>query len=356
MTTRIVPQGLGVGGLRRCLEGRLLDRACLTRFGVSPRDKGKWGKANERLAGLTLSPSMEPDLEDGELKTTVRGTDGRFRESVKICMTGHSPMKKLEHIYLVVARDQNGSREFEQRVVRNEQVVSLRPVGRTRRALEFDELLLNDHPRANETHFLETRTAGPRDSSTRGFYIRANALEQYIAETVVTHELREVRRALRGTVISPAAIRAAGVSVAQKNATGRFIALNVGAKNLYATVRQGPVDCSGNAKEDLFICDEHEDPIQALWRTIYVSVGPRKRSRPGSTTRVVRDVVMLAPTGVVARALARDLRLLRRIRGPRADTYFLKLKPHGQRGSRKQGFYIDRRYMTRYVGLVGEHA
>ena len=107
MTVRVVPKGLGLAGLRSCLEGKLLDRACLSRFEIGSRDKGKWGKANERLAGLTLSPSTEPDLEDGELKTTVRGTDGRFRESVKICMTGHSPMVKLDHVYLVVARDQN---------------------------------------------------------------------------------------------------------------------------------------------------------------------------------------------------------------------------------------------------------
>ena len=192
-----------------------------------------------------MSPSPEPDLDGGELKTTVRGTDGRFRESLKICMSGKSPMTKLEHIYLVIARDLNDSQVFTRRVVKNERVISLRPPARVRRALEFDELLLHEHPRAKETHFLETRTAGTRDSSTRAYYIRASALDSYIAETVVRREFEQVERALRGLQVTDQTLLAAGISLAPKNRVGMLIAKKARAGKLYSQLRQGPVDERG---------------------------------------------------------------------------------------------------------------
>ncbi len=355
MSSRVVPRGLGLAGLRERLEGRTLTAEFLGRRKLGLGDKGKWGKANELLAGLTLNPSPEPDLEDGELKTTVRGIDGRFRESVKICMTGHSPIVKLQHIYLAIARDQNEASDFAARVVRNERVVSLRPTGRTKRALLFDELLLGERPGARDTHFLETRTAGQRGSSTRAFYIRANALERYISDTVVRIEHARLARVLRRVAITDSAIRRAGISLAQKNRVGRFIARTVNASELYAQIRQGPVDGGGEALEDLLVCEEHEDPVQALWRTIYVAVGPPARASAAAAARVVRAVVPLAPTEVVSRALRRDLRLLRsRSRRRRGAAYFLKLKPHGQKGSETRAFYLDRRFVSRYVGLVSD--
>lgn len=341
-------RGLGLADLRVRLEGKTLSLDLIRSLGLGLRDKGKWGKANELLVGLALNPSPEPDLDDGELKTTVRGTDGRFRESLKICMSGKSPMTKLEHIYLVIARDLNYSKDLTRRVVKNERVASLRPTEPVQRALEFDELLLHDHPRARETHFLETRTAGTRNSNTRAYYIRANAIDSYIAETVVRREFRLVERALQGLQVTNQTLSAAGISLAPKNRVGMLIAKKAGADQLYSQVRQGPVDERGEALEDLLICDSDEDPLPALWRTIYVAVGPPAEGGP----RGVRRVVPLIPTEVVARNIRRDLRLLRSRRRGTRSTYFLKLKPHGQKGSGNLAFYLDRRYVARYVGLV----
>ncbi len=351
MTASVRPlgsRGLGLAELRAKLEGKTLSLDLLRSLGLGLGDKGKWGKANELLAGLTLSPSPEPDLDGGELKTTVRQTDGRFRESLKICMSGRSPMTKLEHIYLVIARDLNDSQVFTRRVVKNERVISLRPTARVRRALEFDELLLHEHPRAKQTHFLETRTAGTRNSSTRAYYIRANALDSYIAETVVRREFEQVERALRGLQVTDQTLRAAGISLAPKNRVGMLIAKKARAGKLYSQLRQGPVDGRGEALEDLLICDSDEDPLPALWRTIYVAVGPPA----GGSPRGVRRVVPLIPTEVVGRNIRRDLRVLRSRRRGTRSTYFLKLKPHGQKGSGDLAFYLDRRYVARYVGLV----
>lgn len=187
---------------------------------------------------------------------------------------------------------------------------------------------------------LEGRRPGPTTSEPP---------RRYLADTVLRHELDEVREKLRGRVISDGDLRRAGVSLAQKNAVGRHVSALVGARDLYAVIRQGRVNENDHAVEDLLVCDEREDPIQALWRTIFVAL---TEPEGAGNRRRVREVALLAPTEVVARALRRDLRILRGSRRGTTDTYFLKLKPHGQAGSRREAFYLDRRYVERYVRLV----
>jgi hypothetical protein len=258
------------------------------------------------------------------------------------------PLRKLEHIYLVIARD-----EFEavdaDRSVRNEAVLSLKPSKAILGALRFDLELLVDNPRTKVTHFLETRTAGASGKNARAYYLRKDKLPEYVNATLVSDEFKMVQAKLRGLLITEEALREKGLQPSQKNRVSKLLTEQIG-RATYAVVRTGPVDANGEALEDLLICHEDEHPVPALSRMLYVQVERHGGDRTESFNRCVRDVIQLMPTPVVRDALLRDRRALRKQGASR--TYLLKLKPHAQKGHSGKAFYIVRKFVSKYVALV----
>ena len=287
---------------------------------------------------------------DAELKTTRRGTDGRFLESVKICSLGQNPIHKLEHIYLVIARE-SGAKSAET-FVRNEAVISLKPDSTLLRALRFDVELLSEDPRAKATHFLETRTAGASGQTSRAYYLRKDKIPDYVHETLIRTEHKEVRDVLRCRAVQERALRGMRLSPARKNRVSVFLNELLG--ETYAIRRTSPIDAEGEAQEDLLVCGEHEDPLAALSRMLYIQVEILPGDASGQCNRRVRDVIQLKPTPVVAEALRRDVRALRRKRG--RPGHLLKLKPHAQKGQSGKAFYIAKKFVSKYVDLVRPRA
>lgn len=169
--------------LKAKLVGRRLTRTLLRELGIQPNDKGKFGKAVERILGVAPNSSPLPDLgEDGELKTTVLDEEGYFRESIRICMSGHDPLIKLTRIVLVIARDLNDARGLADREVVVDDVVLLEPTALVRHSLEADRDALRRDPHSPRTYFLESRTAGQKHSSTRAFYLKKSRVQEYVDE------------------------------------------------------------------------------------------------------------------------------------------------------------------------------
>lgn len=129
-----------ISEIRRRLIGRRLTTNLVTgRFKLPPTSKGKWGLCNELLLGLKNNSSHTPDLgKAGELKTIVLDRTGRFRESMKVCLTTQDPLEKLANTVLVVARDLNDSSELAQREVRNVSVIRLKPSKNVLAQLKYD--------------------------------------------------------------------------------------------------------------------------------------------------------------------------------------------------------------------------
>ena len=118
--------------IRHRLVGQQLTNDRLREMGISPKSKGKWGEANERLLGLQKNSLPLPDLgNDGELKTAVVDHRGEFRESLAVCMESQDPLKKLAKTVLVVARDLNDSSVFSEREVENVDVLVVTPAKST---------------------------------------------------------------------------------------------------------------------------------------------------------------------------------------------------------------------------------
>jgi hypothetical protein len=170
--------------LRGRLVGARLTRGLLASLGIAAGNKGKWGLANERLAGLAASPSKAPDFGDAELKTTVCDADGRFLESVKVCAYPGDPLWKLEHVYLVLARDLAPGVPFEAREVANVAVVSLRPPPALLAALVADQERLDEDPDAADTEYLEVRPAGASGAGRFAYYLRRDRLATYVSEAL----------------------------------------------------------------------------------------------------------------------------------------------------------------------------
>ena len=173
-----------LGDLRRRLVGVRLTQGLIASLGISARSKGKWGLANERLAGLMASPSKAPDLADGELKTSVCDARGQFREAMKICLYPGEPLRKLEHLYLVIAEDIEGSAErvetLTAREVQNRAVLSLRPTPQLHWALTQDCEALDSNPATLDTEFLVIRPAGTKASGQRAYYLKRERLWDYV--------------------------------------------------------------------------------------------------------------------------------------------------------------------------------
>src|SRR4051812_50035611 len=88
--------------IRARLVGQRIGPAELAHARLSPRDKGRWGVYVEGVLGIPRNNLPTPDHEEGELKVTVCDAAGRFRESVKVCMRGQDPLKKLRSLILVI--------------------------------------------------------------------------------------------------------------------------------------------------------------------------------------------------------------------------------------------------------------
>jgi hypothetical protein len=171
-----------LGNLRRRLVGVRLTQGLIASLGISARNKGKWGLANELLAGLTASPSKAPDLPDGELKTTVCDVRGQFREAIKVCLYPGDPLRKLEHLYLVIAEDHGEALELATREVENRAVLSLRPTPQLHWALMQDCEALDANPATLETEFLVIRPAGTKASGQRAYYLKRERLWDYVRQ------------------------------------------------------------------------------------------------------------------------------------------------------------------------------
>jgi hypothetical protein len=337
--------------VRRKLQGVRLTRAFVAARGIDPRDKGKWGKANERLLGIAANNLPLPDLGvHGELKTTVRDSSGSFRESLRICMLGHDPLVKLRRMVLVVARDLNDERRFERREVINEDVLLLEPGDVVKSALRADQELLRSDPRAEGTYFLETRTAGPKGAQTRAYYLKHSRLQEYVDDVVRATGFRRARDALADARITATDLDRAGYSQRDK---GRFAKLLRGRVEpaLREGLRTGVVDAQGNAKEDLLVCSKESDPILALRRLLWVKTmelhASRAREREG---RKVVDVVYLAPTPLILYVLENDKRLVRSGRG--AAALFLRLKSHAFTGQKGLSWYLKARTLKLYAAVL----
>lgn len=337
--------------VRRKLQGVRLTRDFVAARGIDPRDKGKWGKVNERLLGIAANNLPLPDLGvHGELKTTVRDRSGLFRESLRICMSGHDPLVKLRRMVLVVARDLNDDRRLERREVINEEVLLLEPGQVVESALRSDEELLRRDPRAEGTYFLETRTAGPKGARTRAYYLKRSRLQEYVDDVVRATEFRRARNALADARITAADVDRAGYSQRDK---GRFAKLLRGCVEpaLRDGLRTGVVDAQGNAKEDLLVCPKEVDPILALRRLLWVRTVELQASKArGREGRKVVDVVYLAPTALVLYVLENDQRLVRSARG--AAALFLRLKSHAATGQKGLSWYLKARSLKLYAAVL----
>jgi hypothetical protein len=332
------------------LVGQVITTRRLQHAGIGVGSKGKWGQYNERLLGLDLNNRPLPDFGAlGELKTTVRDRGGEFRESIKICMIGHDPLLKLGRIVLVIARDRNDSDRFEKREVRNEEVVVLEPTTVLRHALERDVQLLRKDPRSKETYFLETRTAGAKGSSTRAYYLKASRVQEYVESVPRTTAFRELRDRLRGRRITALQLAKAGYASGAKGKFGNYV------RSLVPDVgelilRTGVVDAENEAKEDLLVCSEQEDPIESLRSVIYVPMRLVGAGEGTAECRVIVDVMYLAPTELALHALEYDKWLVKRRRGDEA--LMLLLKTHYAGGNQAWSWYIKKASVRLYSELL----
>ncbi len=341
------PLDWGIEAVRERLVGQALTRRRLMVAGLDLRGKGKWGRFNEHLLGIPANASPLPDLgDDGELKTTVRDRAGNFREALRICVVRHDPLVKLRKIVLVIARDRNEAQRFEDREVVNEDVVLLEPTTVIRRALEYDHDLLRRDPHSPGTYFLETHPQG----STRAFYVKRTRLQEYVEHVPRITEFRKIREILKGRRITAADLRRAEYAPAAKGRFGNYVR-GLLDETLREGVHSGVIDQHGEAKEDLVLCPEEGDPIEALRRIIYV---PMRVLRPGAQaadeSREILDVVFLAPTELVLHVLERDRWLIRRGRG--AHALFLRLKTRAATGKPGLAWYIKANAVSLYAAVL----
>ncbi len=335
--------------IRELLLEKRLTRRFIEKLGLDPRDKGKWGKAVERILDISPNSSPLPDLgADGELKTTVLDRAGHFRESVRICMHGHDPLVKLARIVLVIARDLSDAMAIEDREVIVEDVLLLEPTRLIRHALEADRDLLHRDPRSKDTYFLETRTAGTKGTTTRGYYLKKARVQEYTDEIVRATSFREVReRLLPVPRVTPRMLRR--YSDSNKGRFGQLIR-DLLPPDLRPGVRTGVVDAEGNAKEDLLVCAEADNPVHALRRLLYVPMRIVSGQGTAAESRRIVDVVYLAPDALVVHALRRDRWLVRHHR-PK-DALFLRLKTRYFEGARRWAWYLKRNAVNRYAAIV----
>lgn len=336
--------------VRTTLVGHLITNARLRRARIDPRSKGKWGQYNERLLGLELNNRPLPDFgEDGELKTTVRDGRGEFRESIKICMVGHDPLVKLGRIVLVIARDRNDLDNFEAREVRNEEVLLLEPTSVLRHALERDVQLLKKDIRSKETYFLETRTAGAKGSNTRAYYLKASRVQEYVENVPRTTAFKEIRERLRGLRITAVRLASAGYAPGAKGKFGNYVRQLLPERG-EIVIRTGVVDDENEAKEDLLVCNDEQDPVESLRSVVYVPMRIVGVGTGGSESRVVVDVMYLTPPELALHALAYDKWLVRHGRGEEA--LFLGRKTHYASGERAWSWYIKKGSVRLYSELL----
>jgi hypothetical protein len=340
--------------IRKHLTNVAITNAALAEAGISPADKGKWGRYNERLLGLAPNNSPLPDLgADGELKTTTRDPQGRFRESLKICMVGQDPIKKLQKIVLVIARDQNASKSLVEREVRNEEVVLLAPSAFLMHVLRRDRELLGAS-RKDETYFLEVRTAGSARSTTRAYYLKQTRLEEYVNRVRLTSDFGSIRQRLLGEQITAANLAAAGYQPTNKGRFGLYVNRLVPTDS-GITIRTTAVRSSLEFVEDLLVCPKDADPVAALDRMILVSLQRMNPDAPPQLeAREIVDVVYLAPPRIAVHALRRDVDLVAlREAGVTADPpMFLTIKSHGHEVGKGLSYYIYRRALADYVRLL----
>lgn len=343
----IGPLDLGIESVRQRLVGQVLTKRRLAAAGFSLRGKGKWGRFNEQLLGIPANASPLPDLgDDGELKTTVRDRGGDFREALRICVVSRDPLVKLRKIVLVIARDRNEAGRFEDREVVNEEVVLLEPTTVVRRALEYDYELLRRDEHAAGTYFLETHPQG----STRSFYIKQWRLQEYVEHVPRVTAFRKIREVLKGRRITAVDLRRAGYAPAAKGRFGNFVRGLLDG-TLRDGVHSGVVDRNGEAKEDLVLCPQEEDPIEALRRIIYIPMRVlRPGSRPADESREILDVIFLAPTELVLHVLEQDRRLIRARRG--AEALFLRLKTRAPTGQPGWAWYLKKNAVSLYAAVL----
>jgi hypothetical protein len=345
------PQGSGDGQLERIRElllGIRLTRGSVEKRGLSPRDKGKWGKAIEALLGISPNSSPLPDLgPDGELKTTVLDRAGRFRESIRICMAQHDPLVKLARIVLVIARDLNDASSIEDREVVVEDVLVLHPTELIHHVLEADRDLLRRDLRSKDTYFLETRTAGARGATTRAYYLKKTRVQEYVDEIVRATTFRRIRNCLLRLHVGPRQLR--DYSPSNKGRFGMYVQARL-PPDLRPGVRTGVIRLDGNAKEDLLVCPETENPVHALRSLVYVPMRVTRAPGTAGESRYVADVVYLAPNGLVVHALRRDRALARRHRGK--QTLFLRLKTRYFGAERQWSWYLKANAVARYTAIV----
>lgn len=339
-----------VDRVRRTLVGHVISAHRLRQAGISSASKGKWGQYNERLLGKAPDNKSAPDFGHfGELKTTVRDRSGSFRESIKICMDSHDPMEKLARTILVIARDQNDAGDLEDRVVKNEEVVLLEPTSVLRHALRRDIQLLKKDPRSKETYFLERRTAGGKGTHTRAYYLKEKRMQEYVECVPRTSAFREAREKLRGRRITAAQLAKAGYEPGAKGKFGNFVRTLV-PHDGDLTFRTGVVDDSNDAKEDLLVCAEENDPIESLRGVVYVPMRLLGSGNGEAESRVIVDVMYLAPSELALHALEHDKWLVKKRRG--RESLFLLKKTHYSGGEQAWSWYIKKSSVRLYSELL----
>jgi len=332
--------------IRHRLVGQQLTNDRLREMGISPKSKGKWGEANERLLGLQKNSLPLPDLgNDGELKTAVVDHRGEFRESLAVCMESQDPLKKLAKTVLVVARDLNDSSVFSEREVENVDVLLLRPSPLLMAALAADVELLRTNRKAKDTYFLELRTKGQGGGPKRyAYYIKKSRLKEYVSSVLRATEFQALRSLLVGREITQAELAAAGFNPRDKGALGKYVHKLAG--NSSWTLRTSVVRPDGQYKEDLLITRSNQDPVAALERLVLVRIEPFTQGWR------ISDVIYLAPSPLVLHILKADHRFLTG-NPPQPDrAFFLKLKTHHDGRRRQYSYYIRRSRIDAYCAAL----
>lgn len=110
------------------------------------------------------------------------------------------------------------------------------------------------------------------------------------------------------------------------------------------------VDESSAAKEDLLVCAEGADPIESLRNVVYVPMRLVGAGNGGAETRVIVDVMYLAPSELALHALEHDKWLVKKRRG--RESLFLLKKTHYSGGEQAWSWYIKKSAVRLYSELL----
>jgi hypothetical protein len=154
---------------------------------------------------------------------------------------------------------------------------------------------------------------------------------------------------LRGLRITAVRLASAGYAPGAKGKFGNYVRQLLPERG-EIVIRTGVVDDENEAKEDLLVCNDEQDPVESLRSVVYVPMRIVGVGTGGSESRVVVDVMYLTPPELALHALAYDKWLVRHGRGEEA--LFLGRKTHYASGERAWSWYIKKGSVRLYSELL----